>query len=284
VIWRTSKRTIDLAEPAVMGILNVTPDSFSDGGRFASLDAAVRRAEEMISEGADIIDIGGESTRPGSRRVGEAEEIDRVAPIIETISARFDIPVSIDTTKAAVAEASIMAGAEIINDISGLRFNPRIADVAAHSNSGLILMHSRGDFETMHSQPPVEDIFLDVSADFERSLHIARSKGVKDDHIVLDIGLGFGKTVEQNLSLIANIDRLTSTFPKFPVLVGASRKSFIGKVVGTTDADDRLAGSLACAVIAEWNGAAVLRVHDVRETVGAVRMASALVRNARSSK
>src|SRR5690606_7304790 len=161
--------------PIVMGILNVTPDSFSDGGRFADRDAALKRAEEMISEGAAVIDIGGESTRPGSARVSAEVEIDRVVPVIASITSRFDVPVSIDTSEAAVAEAAIEAGAEIINDISGLRFDERIAEIAATSKAGLVLMHSRGEFETMHSQPPVEDIIEDVAEDFRRAIALAET-------------------------------------------------------------------------------------------------------------
>ncbi|MEQ1765509.1 MAG: dihydropteroate synthase, partial [Pyrinomonadaceae bacterium] len=156
MVWQTSKRTIDISHPIVMGILNVTPDSFSDGGRFADLDAALSRAEEMIGEGVAIIDIGGESTRPGSERVEEQTEIDRVVPVIEALSSKFDIPISIDTSKSKVAEAAVKAGAEIINDISGLRFDERIAEVAAATNTGLVLMDSRGEFAAMHSQPPIE--------------------------------------------------------------------------------------------------------------------------------
>jgi dihydropteroate synthase len=276
VLWQTSKRKIDLATPVVMGILNVTPDSFSDGGRFASHDMALRRVEEMIAEGAGIIDIGGESTRPGSHRVSETEEIGRTAPVIEAISARFDVPVSIDTSKALVAEAAINAGAEIINDISGLRFDPRLADTAAKRRTGLILMHSRGEFETMHSQPPVDDIFEDVASDFERSVTVAKAAGVEGDRIILDVGIGFGKTLEQNLELIAKLDKLSAVFPEFPLLVGASRKSFIGKVLHRPSADERLFGSLAAAAIAVWNGAAIVRAHDVRGTVDVVRMAEAI--------
>ena len=274
--WQTSKRTIDVTAPVVIGIMNVTPDSFSDGGKFAAQDAALRRVEEMIVEGADIIDIGGESTRPGSQRVSEGEEIGRTAPVIEAITARFDVPVSIDTSKAAVAEAAVAAGAEIINDISGLRFDPRLADIAAEHQTGLVLMHSRGDFETMHSQPAVDDIFEDVASDFARSVDAAKAAGVEGDRIVLDVGIGFGKTVEQNLELIAKLDRIAAVFPEFPLLVGASRKSFIGKMLDHPSPDERLFGSLAAAAIAVWNGAAIIRVHDVKETVDVVRMVKAI--------
>ena len=284
MIWQTSKRTIDLSAPVVMGILNVTPDSFSDGGKFASLDAALRRVEEMLTEGVDMIDIGGESTRPGSARVSVDEEIDRTAPVIEAITSRIEVPVSIDTSKTQVAKAAIAAGAEVINDISGLRFDPQLAGIAADHQLGLILMHSSGEFESMHSQPPVEDIFDDVASDFARSVDSAKAAGVESERIVLDVGIGFGKTVEQNLELIAKLDRIAAVFPEFPLLVGASRKSFIGKVLDRASVEERLVGSLIAAAIAVWNGASIIRAHDVGETVEAVRMASALADQARNSR
>jgi dihydropteroate synthase len=276
MLWQTSKRIIKIARPLVMGILNVTPDSFSDGGQFDNVDAALRHAEQMIADGADIIDMGGESTRPGSKQVSVKEEIDRVVPVIAEVCSRFDIPVSIDTSKSEVANAAVDAGAEIINDISGLRFDERIAEVAAERNAGLVLMHSRGEFESMHSQPPVEDIFTEVEADFQRSLNVALAAAVKKENIVLDVGIGFGKTVEQNLQLIAQLGRIIHAFPEYPMLVGASRKSFIGKLFDIPDAKVRLTGSLAVAAIATWNGASILRVHDVRETVETLRMVDAI--------
>ena len=271
-MWKTSRREISLDVPLVMGILNVTPDSFSDGGRYADINAALKRADEMIAEGADVIDIGGESTRPGSKRVSADDEISRVVPVIEAISKRLDVPVSIDTSKSAVANAAVDAGAENINDISGLRFDETIADVAARHKTGLVLMHSRGEFETMHTQPPVEDIITEVEKDLRRSISAAAAAGVAGEQIALDIGLGFGKTLDQNLKLIAQLDRLVKEFPGFPILVGASRKSFLGKLLGKDDPKERLAGRLASAAIAVWNGAKILRVHDVAATVDAVKI------------
>ncbi len=276
VYWKTSKRTIEITRPLVMGILNVTPDSFSDGGQFADVDAALRHAEAMIAEGADIIDIGGESTRPGSTRVSPKDEIDRVVPLIEQLAKRFDIPLSVDTSKSEVANAAVSAGAEIINDISGLRFDTGMANAAAAANAGLILMHSIGEFEVMHTQPPADDIFEKVETDFQRSLGVALNAGIPNESIVLDIGIGFGKTVDQNLQLIARLYRMIDAFPEFPILVGASRKSFIGKILDIPDPKDRLLGSLAAAAIAAWNRASILRVHDVRETIETVRMVTAL--------
>jgi len=274
--WKTSKREIDLTCPRVMAILNVTPDSFSDGGRFADADAAVRHAERLIGEGADILDIGGESTRPGSSRVSVDEEISRVVSVIEAVVKRFDIPISVDTSKSQVARAALDAGAEIINDVSGLRFDPLLAQSAAESNAGLVLMHSRGEFESMHSQPPVDDILAVVAADFRRAVQEAAAAGVGREQIVLDVGIGFGKTLDQNLELIAKLDKLKSEFPDYPIMVGTSRKSFIGKLLDNVGPDQRSAGSLATAVVAAWNGADILRVHDVRATVDAVKMVAAI--------
>jgi len=277
VNWSTSKSTIDLSTPIVMGILNVTPDSFSDGGWFADRDAAVVRVEEMVGEGAAIIDIGGESTRPGSARVEEQTEIDRVVPVIEAIVSRFDIPISIDTSKSKVAEAAVAAGADIINDISGLRFDERIAEVAATTKVGLVLMHLRGEFDTMHSQPPIENIAAEVSNDFRRSIAIAEAFGVAKDKIVLDIGIGFGKTVEQNLELLARLDIIAGAFSDHALLVGASRKSFIGKLLDGAPPDQRLSGSLAAAAVAVMNGARIIRAHDVKATVDALKVTNAII-------
>lgn len=274
--WKTSRRQIPIEHPLVMGILNVTTDSFSDGGQFADPEKALKRAEAMIEEGADIIDIGGESTRPGSRQVSAAVEIARVVPVIESVAKNFDVPISIDTWKAEVAEAAVSAGAEIINDISGLRWDERLADVAAQTKTAIVLMHSRGPFEAMHSQEPVADIFEDVRVDFQRSILTAISAGILRENIALDIGIGFGKTLEQNLALIGRLDEIISEFPGIPVLVGASRKSFIGKLTGGVSADQRLGGSLAAAIVAAQNGARILRVHDIRETVQAIRIAEAI--------
>lgn len=273
---QTSRRLMALDRPLVMAILNVTLDSFSDGGAYLEVEDALMQTERLIAEGADIIDIGGESTRPGSERVAAEVETSRVVPVISAIAKRFDVPVSIDTSKSEVASAAIDAGAEIINDISGLRFDGEIANVAARANAGLVLMHSRGEFETMHSQPPVDDIFAEVSADLKRSVGAAKAAGVADANIVLDIGIGFGKTLEQNLALIAKLDRLVNEFAAYPILVGTSRKSFIGKILGGVPPSERLGGSIASALIAIQNGAKIVRVHDVKETVAAIKTAAAI--------
>jgi dihydropteroate synthase len=275
--WQTSRRKIEITRPLVMGILNVTPDSFSDGGRYSDVDLALERAEAMIAEGADILDIGGESTRPGSTRVEAEIEINRTLPVVSAIAKRFDTPISIDTSKSAVARALIDHGAEIINDISGLRWDARIAEFAAESGTGLVLMHSRGSFETMHTEPPVENAIEDVLRGLKKSLDVAHKYGVGNEQIVLDIGIGFGKTLDQNLELIAKLDRIDAEFTEFPLLVGASRKSFIGKLLGGVSPEERVYGSVAVAVAAVMKGAMILRVHDVKATVDAVKVAQGIV-------
>jgi dihydropteroate synthase len=270
--WQTSRRKIQLDRPLAMGILNVTPDSFSDGGTFLSKDDALRHADEMIADGADIIDIGGESTRPGSSQISVGEELNRVIPIIDAIAKRFDTPLSVDTTKSAVARSAIDAGAEIINDISGLRWDESIADIAAETDAGLVLMHSRGEFATMHSQSPVSDILTEVITDLRRALSTAHERSVRNEQIVLDVGIGFGKRAEQNLELIAKLDKIVSEFEDHPMLVGASRKSFIGKLLDDAPPSERLAGSIAAAISAVANGANIIRVHDVKETVDALKV------------
>jgi dihydropteroate synthase len=274
--WKTSRREISLEKTLVMAILNITPDSFSDGGKFLSLDDSLRQAEKSISDGADILDIGGESTRPDSERVSAEEEIKRVVPVIEEISKRFDIPISIDTSKPEVAEQAVNAGAEIINDISGLRFDEKIAEIAAKHKTGLVLMHLRGEFETMHKQSPVENIFAEISNGFKRSLEIADEYKIKKERIVLDVGIGFSKTFEQNLELIAKLDKICQEFADYPILVGASRKSFIGKILGDAPTDERIYGTIAANAVAVWNGAKILRVHDVKETSDTIKTVEAL--------
>lgn len=273
-LWQTSRRSFDLSRKSlIMGILNTTPDSFSDGGTYTNTDLALRRVEEMIAEGADILDIGGESTRPKSVQVSAEEEIRRTAPLFAAISKRFDVALSIDTTKSAVAQAAVENGAEIINDVSGLKFDEKIAEVAARHQTGLILMHLRGSFETMHQQTPVEDIFSEIRRSLTRSIETAANYGVKHKQIALDIGIGFSKTLSQNLQLLARLSEVVNDFPAFPILVGASRKSFIGKILGEVSPNERLFGSLGAASIAAFNGADILRVHDVRQTLEAVKVA-----------
>jgi dihydropteroate synthase len=281
--WKTARRMIEINRPLIMGILNVTPDSFSDGGKFRELTAALKQAESMLAAGADVIDIGGESSRPGSQPISAAEEISRVVPVISAISKRWDAPVSVDTWKSDVAMAAIESGAEIINDISGLRFDSRLGSIAAESGAGLVLMHSRGDFSTLHSQPPVADIRSEVESGITNSLSAAKAAGIADEQIAIDIGIGFGKTPEQNLELIADLEIFSAAFPGFPIAVGASRKSFIGKLTGEVNPERRLSGSLAAAAIAIYNGADIIRVHDVSESREIAIIANA-IKMAKKSK
>ncbi|MDQ3633453.1 MAG: dihydropteroate synthase [Acidobacteriota bacterium] len=276
-IWQTSQRELDYSKKTlVMAILNFTPDSFSDGGKYDNFENALKQAEKLISEGADILDIGGESTRPKSERVSVEEEIKRVCPIIEAIKKHCPIPISIDTSKSEVAEKAFEAGAEIINDISGLRFDENIAEISAKYKIGLVLMHLRGDYQTMHKQKPVENILQEVTRGFNWSIGKARDFGVQDNQICLDIGIGFSKTFEQNLELIAKLDKLCGEFPEFPMLVGTSRKSFIGKILEEDDVEKRLIGTLASNVISVWNGANIVRVHDVKAAVESLKVVDAI--------
>ena len=272
----------------IMGILNVTPDSFSDGGQFLSADKAVAHAEEMIAEGADIIDVGGESTRPGGEPVSVEGEIARVVPVIEALSQRVETPISVDTTKSEVARAALDAGAAIVNDISALRFDFYIADAVARASAGLVLMHSRGTPATMHRLPPVADIMHEVTSSLRASVHMAERRGVKRESIVLDPGIGFGKSQDQNLELIAKLDELIDAFADYPVLIGTSRKSFIGRILadesGTSaPADDRLHGTMATITAAVLNGAHIIRVHDVKAAAETIRVAE-LIRSGSHAK
>ena len=278
--WQTSKRRFDYEKKTlVMAILNVTPDSFSDGGKFYSIDEALKHSEKLVEQGADILDIGGESTRPNSARVSTDEEIRRVTPVIKAISERFDVSISIDTSKAEVAEKAIEAGAEIINDVSGLRFDERIAEVAAKHKTGLVLMHLRGTFDTMHELPPVENILEEVSNGFRQSIEKAKSCGVKPAQIALDVGIGFSKTYEQNLELLGKLNRIAEDFSDYPLLVGTSRKSFIGKITGGLPVEERLFGTLGANAVAVWLGANIVRVHDVRATVETLKVVEAIKRH-----
>jgi dihydropteroate synthase len=281
--WRIVGRTLLLGERTlIMGVLNVTPDSFSDGGQFLSPCTALNHAERMIAEGADIIDVGGESTRPGGAAVSAAEEIKRVIPIVEELAKRTTVPISIDTTKADVAAAGLNAGAAIVNDISGLRFDAQLADEAAKAGAGLVLMHSRGTLATLHRLPPVADIIREVTDGLRNSITLAESRGVKRESIVIDPGIGFGKSQEQNLELIARLDQLARALPEFPILVGSSRKSFLGRILQNGNGDpalatDRLHGTMATVTAAILHGAHIVRVHDVQAAAETVRVADAMM-------
>ena len=265
----------------IMGILNVTPDSFSDGGQFVTVDSAVTHAEQMISEGADIIDVGGESTRPGGEPVSVEDEIKRVVPVIEALVQRTNTPISVDTTKSEVARAALDAGAAIVNDISALRFDFYVADVVARAGAGLVFMHSRGTPATMHRLPPVADIMHEVTHSLRASINMAERRGVKRESIVIDPGIGFGKSQEQNLELIAKLDQLIANFPDYPLLIGTSRKSFIGRLLADENgtpapAESRLHGTLATITAAILKGAHIVRVHDVKETIETIRVAESI--------
>ncbi len=244
----------------IMGILNVTPDSFYDGGRFADIDRAFEHAMQMVSEGADIIDVGGESTRPGSKSVSAGEEIDRVCPVIEKITRESAIPVSIDTTKSAVASEAVRCGARIINDISGLTFDPGIIRVAAENCTGLVVSHIRGVPENMQKNTSYDNLLQDILDFLKLSSESAVQSGVSRDKIIIDPGIGFGKSLEQNYVILNNIHRLREI--GFPVLIGLSRKSLIGKLYDSDE--DRLPATIALNAAAVLRGADIVRVHDVK--------------------
>jgi dihydropteroate synthase len=266
MIWQTSRFDIDLQRPRIMGIVNVTPDSFSDGGRHSSASAALAHAEQLLREGADILDVGGESTRPGAPVVSLEEELARVLPVVRGALA-WGVPISVDTYKAEVMQAALDAGADIINDVWALRQNGALAMVAQHPRCGVCLMHMHRDPQTMQVAPMQGDVIEPVKAFLRERAQAVRDAGVADSRIVLDPGIGFGKTVEQNFELLSRQSALLDM--GLPVLAGWSRKSSLGAVTGQSVAADRVAASLAAAVLALERGARVLRVHDVASTVQA---------------
>ena len=259
----------------VMGILNVTPDSFSDGGLFFDPEAAVARALAIERAGADLIDLGGESTRPGSEGVPAEEELRRVLPVLDGLRGKIKIPISIDTAKSQVAEAAAIAGAEILNDVTGLRADPRIAEVARRRKLPLILMHMRGRPRTMQKQPFARDVVRDVVAGLRRAVAAARRAGVPKSQIVLDPGIGFGKSWPQNFELLERLPELAKL--GFPLLLGTSRKSFIGKILGGATKEERVSGTAATVAASILGGAHIVRVHDVAEMVEVARVADAVI-------
>ena len=264
-------RSLSLIQPLVMGILNVTPDSFSDGGQFNETEAATARALQMVEDGADIIDIGGESTRPGADPVELLEEMDRVLPVITRLRQRTDIPISIDTYKAAVAEAAINEGADIVNDISALREDPEMVQLVARTSVPVVLMHMLGRPKDMQVNPSYEDCVAEIKEFFAERIAFAVSHGVDTSQIIIDPGIGFGKRLADNIDILAELDEFQSL--SRPILVGASRKSFIGMLSPSTEPpESRLGGSIAAAVVATLHGADIIRVHDVRETVEAMKV------------
>lgn len=266
---------LDLATPQVMGILNVTPDSFSDGGKYTQMDHALEQVEQMIADGATIIDIGGESTRPGAAAVCVEDELARVIPVLKAIKQRFDILVSIDTSKASVMSAAIAAGADIINDVRALQNDGCLA-VVAQSNIPVCLMHMQGLPSTMQNKPSYDDVVNDIMVFFQQRIDACMSAGIARERIILDPGFGFGKTQAQNFHLLANLSKLSQF--GLPILAGLSRKSMIGNLLNR-DVKQRLAGSLTTAIIAIQQGASIIRVHDVQETVDALNILKTLADN-----
>lgn len=268
------KRTLTLGEKTlVMGVLNVTPDSFSDGGKFLDVEKAISRALEIESEGADIIDIGGESSRPNAEPVTLEEELKRVLPVIDGLKGKLKIPISIDTYKAEVARQALLSGAELVNDISALTFDDKMASVIAQRGAAVCLMHMRGTPKTMQQLPPSDNICQEILKDLSLAIYKAKSLGVNSSQIILDPGIGFGKTLSDNLKILANL----SFLEKFdsPILIGTSRKSFIGKILGDLDSD-RLMGTAASVTTAILQGVHIVRVHDTAQMVEVAKIADAI--------
>ena len=272
--WIARDFTFDFPRPMmVMGIVNSTPDSFADGGHFLNSGSAVDHALRLADEGAEIIDIGGESTRPGSAPVSEEEELRRVVPVIERLAKRSEVALSVDTQKPVVAKAALEAGASIVNDVAANRVSPQMWQVVAGARAGYVCMHMRGTPQTMQAKPRYNDVVREVGGFFKKRLARLAEHGVSDAQVALDPGIGFGKTLDHNIKLLSRLNKFSVT--ERPLLVGVSRKSFIGNLLGTP-LEDRLPASLACAVCSVAEGANIVRVHDVAETVQAVRMAEAL--------
>ena len=269
-------RLLDLTEPVVMGVLNVTPDSFSDGGRYVETSSAVERGLKMVEEGAGIVDVGGESTRPGAAPVDAREELERVLPVIAQLAARLSLPVSVDTSKPEVMRAAVAAGASLINDVRALE-SPGALEAAAESGAAVCLMHMRGKPQNMQEDPRYGDVVDEVRRYLSARVEACRGAGIDAGRICVDPGIGFGKRPDHNLALLAALDRLAD--PGIPVLVGVSRKSLVGIITGRPPGE-RLAGSVAFAALAVAGGAAIVRAHDVAATVDAVKVASALRRAA----
>jgi dihydropteroate synthase len=259
----------------VMGIVNVTPDSFSDGGRFFHAEKAIEHAKRLAREGADIIDIGGESTRPGSDSVTLEEEMRRVIPVIEGISGEVNVPISIDTFKSEVAKIALDKGVSMINDISALRFDPKVADVAVKYDAPIVLMHMKGTPKNMQLNPTYISLMDEIKEFLGERVEFAVSKGMTKDSVIIDPGIGFGKTIEHNYDIIRKLSELKEL--RLPILIGTSRKSFIGNTLGL-DVDQRLEGTLATITMCVMNGADIIRAHDVKEAVRVVRMTDAIYR------
>lgn len=272
MLFHCGSHVLDLSRPHVMGIVNVTPDSFSDGGRYASTQKAVQHALTLVEQGADILDIGGESTRPNAEPVSLDEELRRVIPVIEGLQNQVNIPLSIDTYKPQVMQAALAAGATIVNDVCALQ-EPGAVEVVADSNAGVCLMHMRGNPQTMQNDPVYDDVVVEVRDFLMQRAQVLRAAGVAPERIMIDPGFGFGKRTVHNLALLRELPKLCEL--GYPVLAGLSRKSVLGQVAGG-DASDRLPASLAAAVIAAMKGAKILRVHDAKATVDALKVLQAV--------
>jgi dihydropteroate synthase len=276
MIFRARQFEFVFPRPAlVMGVINVTPDSFSDGGNFFNPNDAIAHAVKLAAQGAEILDIGGESTRPGAESVSEAEELRRVILVIEKLTPQIKVPISIDTTKAAVAHAALQAGASIVNDVSANRDNDALWKIVSDFHAGYVCMHAQGGPATMQKNPVYADVVREVGEFFQEQLGTLLNRiGVIPEQVVLDVGIGFGKTPEHNLQLLANLRSFTKL--RRPLLLGVSRKAFIGKLLGA-EVNERLPASLACATLAVESGVQIIRTHDVAETIKAVRMTEAVL-------
>lgn len=271
-------QTLELgARTLVVGVLNVTPDSFSDGGQHCESGSAIERALEMEGEGADIIEVGGESTRPGARTLSASEELARVAPVLGELGKRLRVPIAIDTTKREVARVALDLGASIVNDVSALRFDPALADEAARAQAALVLMQMRGTPATMQKIESSRDIFSEIETDFNTAIAVAETRGVGRERIILDPGIGFGKTLEQNLAILNHLERFDSF--NLPLMIGTSRKSFIGRITGRPEIE-RAFGTAASVAIAIVRGAHLVRVHDVPQMVEVARLSDAILTGA----
>lgn len=283
-VWKFCNRRFDLRDKVlIMGILNVTPDSFSDGGKYFTLDAALRRAEEMVEEGADIIDVGGESSRPGAQPVSLEEERRRVIPVISSLKKRLEVPISVDTYKYEVASEAISAGAEIVNDITGLRHSANMKALVAAQGVGLVIMHMQGTPQTMQVAPHYNDVVEEIGEFLEHQVSEAKQSGIAEECIVVDPGIGFGKLLEHNLEILANLEQLRLRCRR-PVLIGVSRKSFIGHLLGGIPPEERVAGGLGAVLSAVMNGARIVRVHDVRATRHALSIYESITQFYRKGK
>ena len=275
-LWKVGDHVFDLSRRGlIMGVLNVTPDSFSDGGNFFALEKATEHGLRMVAEGADIVDVGGESTRPGAEAVAEDEELRRVIPVIEKLRAQVDVPISIDTSKAEVARAAIEAGASLVNDVTGGRGDKQMLPLVAETKSAFIIMHMQGTPRTMQMQPRYEDVVEEIANFFRQQYACAIGLNINPMAIAFDPGIGFGKTLEHNLELLAQLERIRAH--DRPLVVGVSRKSFLAKIIDSPEIRDRLAPAVALTSLLRACGADVFRVHDVKENVSALRVTEAIL-------